>query len=189
MSSQTSAERYDVGVGAVGSSNPRCRHGGPLVFPIDPAADYLRPCQKPGVFRVPRPDTDAPLALCAWHLARYLAAYPDVGAQLVADHDANEYAADTEIVRLADAPDPFEHSGREWRRVAIDQHGHVHYASRETPDGIEQPAMLEVDGRLEQVTVTPVDRRVEREYLEAVRSRVGWAGFDDRVRLPTEDGS
>lgn len=187
--SRTDTATHAAPVGAV-DGQAVCRHADPLVLPTDPEREYLRPCQRPGVFRVPRPHTRAPVALCAWHLARYLEAYPDVGDTLRADRNAGEYVAEPAITALEDtqAPSNPRLAGRRWRRAALDQRGHVHYASRPAPDEDIAPAILEVDGGLEQIRVVPLGQTHQSEYMEAVRRRVGWAAFADFVALPTGGG-
>ena len=125
------------------------------------------------------------MALCAYHLARYRDAYPGVWADLEADYRLNEHVPAAVLTALDDAPFDLEHGGREWRRVALDQQGHVHYASR---DDDFEPALVELDAEFEVVHSATVEADAVDDYFDGVTRRVGWAAFDDWVGVPGGDG-
>lgn len=168
---------YDgASVGTVDDEDVLCGHGTGFNVPQDPDLRFLRSCEQAGVFYVPQPDDDEPVALCGWHLARYLDAFPEQAAKLQAGWGVNDFAAHPAVTALEDkqAPATYESNGRQWRRLALDQAGRVHYIS----DDLGQPAMLELEPDLETTHPTPLNGSGLAGYLDDIRKRRGWAELD-----------
>lgn len=162
--------------GRVADDDAVCQHGEVLVLPTDPDAGLLRSCERGAVFRVPSQEAPGAVPVCDWHLARFLEAFPVIGRRLVSEHEARRVVADPAITSLQDrqAPKRYEALGRTWRRLALDQAGHVHYLASD--DG--EPAALEVEADLDTVHGTALDDGGLQGYLEDVRDRRGWAEAD-----------
>lgn len=153
-----------------------CGHGDELLLPTDPSRGLIGSCERGAVFSVPSQETRGTVAVCGWHLARYLEAFPVIGRRLVAEHEAGRVVADPAITGLEDrqAPKRYEALGRTWRRLALDQSGRVHYLASD--DG--EPAALELEADLETVHATVLDDGGLQGYLGDVRDRRGWAEAD-----------
>lgn len=182
------ATDYDVSVGPVRGDDVLCRHAECIVLPTDPAPRFLSTCGHGGVFYVPRPDTDAPVGFCEWHLARYLDAFPQQAAKLRAEWNADHYAAHPAVTALEDKQVPryYEACGRRWRRLLLDQVGLVHYVP--VDDG--EPALLALEADVETYHSTAlgtIDGFFDE--LNRIRSQRGWAQLDETVLEPMVDAA
>lgn len=109
--------------------DPECNHRGQL--PQDPPPEFCRHCDCAANFAVPHPNgLGQCLALCPWHLARYLEAYPDQEAQLRDRFDLDDYLPEAAWLGLDDLPSRTEVEGAEdrWELLALDQRGFGYYA-------------------------------------------------------------
>jgi hypothetical protein len=153
-----------------------CDHGGPAL-PTDPDdLDLFGPCDAAGAVHTPWPQTQVvgSVVVCEWHLARLLAAYPDLEAKLrerfaEQDHDLDDYLPDHAFVSLDDAPAEFPYDDGLWFRCGLDQRGEAHYRR----DGGEMVLVLGPD-----FEVRAANRVSVSTWMEYVRGWRGWAEVD-----------
>lgn len=119
----------------------QCDHRGQL--PQDPPPAFTQSCTETAAFGVPNPNGYGQcVALCSWHLARYLDAFPDTASSL-RDRldDLDEHLPDQAWTSLDQLPPTTDVVGDDdrWPLFAFDQRGHAYYA-----DCIENPSQVAV---------------------------------------------
>jgi|AntRauTorcE11898_2_1112593.scaffolds.fasta_scaffold12453_1 hypothetical protein len=106
-----------------------CNHRGQL--PRDPPPEFTQHCEEIAVFAVPHPNgLGQCLALCPWHLERYLDAYPQKAQRLTERFDSLEdRRPDVAWLGLDDLPPQTTVSGEDdrWQLLALDQRGYAYY--------------------------------------------------------------
>lgn len=162
-----------------------CDHGGPLL-PTDPDdLDLVQHCELDAVVETPWPSEQVitTVALCSWHLARLLDAYPAFEPKLrevfIEQGEAlDDYLPDPVLVRLEDAPETYEALNRTWYRLGMDQRGHYHYKSQ------AGGTVLVLDGSLDVEQVQALDSKTLESWFEFTRLVRGWAEIDpERVEF------
>lgn len=157
-----------------------CYHGD-VRFSIDPDPVYLARCDQDAVAPVPAEDVAGPIALCDYHLARYLEDASDrIEAELVS-LGIGELAADPAFVSIDDAPAEIEAYGLTWSRHSIDQRGRAHYLR----PGHAVLELLPTFDVAEDGFTLITDESIQR-YFESIRRSRGFAAFDPRAAVPTD---
>jgi len=158
-----------------------CHHRGQL--PQDPPTEFTQHCQQDAVIAVPHPNgLGQCLALCPWHLARYLDAYPEKRDHLAGRFDLEQHKPDTPWLDLDDVPNQTHVDGEDdrWHLFALDQRGHAYYAPTvHDPDGVAVYASNDWEHYDE--FFAPPERATTRDICDHIADVHGLAALPDDV--------
>lgn len=176
--SSYAARSWSAPIGPIKSDDVECAHGGPTLQ-TDPALVFIRKCEQDAVFRVSWSRSClGTVAVCPFHLARYLDARPDRAALLRKHFDNVDELVEGIVVSLDDAPDSLETDAGELPAVALDQLGRIHYAD---VSGGSRAILRRLDEDPD------VDELADfATYMERICKIAGFAEISPRVRLPTD---
>jgi hypothetical protein len=117
-----------------------CDHDGQL--PQDPPALFTNPCEQPATFAVPNPSGFAQcVALCPWHLARFVDAFSEKANRLRERFDLDQHLPDECWLSHEDLPPSTQVVDQDdrWPLFAFDQRGHAYYV-----DAVDDPSAVAV---------------------------------------------